>query len=42
MERALDTYVPARYRVTIVFLLLLIALWLVAAIINWLLNDDKT
>ena len=39
VKSLLDTYVPARYRVAVVFLLLLMALWLAAAIIHWLLRE---
>lgn len=40
MGKFLDAYVPARYRVAAVFLLWLVALWLVAATINWLFNEE--
>ena len=40
MEKILNAYVPARYRVAAIFLLLLVALWLVAAMINWLFNEE--
>ncbi len=41
MEKFLDAYVPARYRVATLFLLLLVALWLAAAMVNWLFHNEQ-
>ena len=41
VEKFLDAYVPARYRVATLFLLLLVALWLTAAMVNWLFHNNQ-